>query len=197
MAEGCILLVRHGQTEWNLVGRYQGWGDSPLTPLGIAQAEAVGRHLRRLADAAEAPIVSSPIGRARMTAELIRAQLGRDDPIALDDRLREVSIGSWEELTRPEIADRAPGIFAGDGRWEWYFRAPGGESYDEFAGRVGAWLADAAGQRLIVVAHGIVTRVLRGLYGGLPRHIALRLPVPQDCIFRLAQGAVEEIPVEF
>jgi probable phosphoglycerate mutase len=192
---GSILLVRHGQTEWNLVGRYQGWGDSPLTPLGLAQAEAIGRHLRTLPEAREAAIVASPIGRARRSAELIRAQLRRDDPIVFDDRLREISLGSWDGLTRAEIAAAAPGIFAGDGRREWYFRSPDGESYEEFAGRIAAWVGEAGGQRLIVVAHGIVTRVLRGLYAGLPRHVALRLPVPQDCIFRLAGGTIEEIAV--
>jgi probable phosphoglycerate mutase len=192
---GCILLVRHGQTEWNLVGRYQGWGDSPLTPLGIAQAEAIGRHLREIPEARDAAIVSSPIGRARRSAELIHGQLGSDAPITLDERLREISLGSWDGFDRGEIAALVPGIFERDGRYEWYFRTPTGETYDEFAGRIASWVEETAGKTLIVVAHGIVTRVMRGLYGGLPRHIALRLPVPQDRIFRLAGGMVEEIEV--
>ena len=192
---GTILLVRHGQTEWNLVGRYQGWGDSPLTALGIAQAQAIGRHLRNIPEAGDAPIVSSPIGRARRSAGLIREQLGTTAPITFDERLREISLGSWDGLDRNEIAALVPGIFTGDGRWEWYFRTPSGETYDEFAGRLAAWLADADGQTLIVVAHGIVTRAMRGLYAGLPRATALRLPVPQDRIFRLADGRVEEIEV--
>ena len=195
MSGGAILLIRHGQTEWNLAGRYQGWGDSPLTPLGVAQAEAIGRCLRGLAEAQDASIVSSPIGRARRSAELIRAQLHREAPISFDERLREISIGSWDGLTRAEIAARRPGIFDGDGRGEWYFRAPDGETYDEFAGRIAAWLDEAAGQDLIVVAHGIVTRVLRGMYARLPRQLALRLPVPQDRIFRLAGGVIDEIEV--
>lgn len=192
---GCILLVRHGQTEWNLVGRYQGWGDSPLTPLGIAQAEAIGRHLRDIAEARDAPIVASPIGRARRSAELIREQLGSTAPITFDDRLREISLGSWDGLDRTEIAALVPGIFERDGRYEWYFRTPTGETYDEFAGRISSWMEEAAGKTLIMVAHGVVTRVMRGLYAGLPRHIALRLPVPQDRIFRLADGRVEEIEI--
>lgn len=192
---GTILLVRHGQTEWNLVGRYQGWGDSPLTALGIAQAEAIGRHLRTLPEARNAAMVASPIGRARRSAELIRGQLGYDLPLTFDERLREISIGSWDGLTRAEIATRRPGIFDGDGRAEWYFRAPGGETYEQFAGRIAAWLGDADGRTLIVVAHGIVTRAMRGLYAGLPRAISLRLPVPQDRIFRLAGGTIEELCV--
>jgi probable phosphoglycerate mutase len=185
--------VRHGQTEWNLVGRYQGWGDSPLTPLGIVQAEAIGHYLRDIPEARDAAIVASPIGRARRSAELIREQLGSTASLTFDDRLREISLGSWDGLDRSEIAALVPGIFERDGRYEWYSRAPTGETYEEFAGRIASWLSEADEGTKIVVAHGIVTRVMRGLYAGLPRHIALRLPVPQDCIFRLADGRVEQI----
>jgi len=193
---GSILLVRHGETEWNLARRYQGWSDSPLTARGLAQAEAIGRYLCTHPDAAEATIISSPIGRARRTAEIIRECLGRSEPLRLDDRLRELSFGSWDGLGRDEIATLAPGVFDGDGRHEWYFRTPDGETYDRFSGRIAAWLAEAAGQRLIVVCHGVVTRVLRGLYAGLPRAVAMRLPVPQDRICRLADGRIEEIEVK-
>jgi broad specificity phosphatase PhoE len=192
---GLILLVRHGETEWNLARRYQGWSDSPLTARGLAQAEAIGRHLCTDPDAAGATIVASPIGRARRTAEIIRDCLGTDVALHFDERLRELSFGSWDGLRRDDIAALAPGVFDGDGFHEWYFRTPDGESYNGFRGRLAAWLAETEGQRLIVVSHGVVTRVLRGLYVGLPRAVALRLPVPQDRIFRLADGTIEEIIV--
>jgi probable phosphoglycerate mutase len=192
---GVIYLVRHGETEWNLARRYQGWGDSPLTRRGVAQAEAIGRALARLPEVADAAILSSPLGRARRTAELIQAALASIAPIAFDERLREISIGAWDGLDRDEIAALQPGIFDGDGRHEWYFRTPDGERYETFAGRIGAWLGEQADGVRIVVAHGIVTRVLRGLYAGLPRAVALSLPVPQDRIFRLADGQIEEIVV--
>jgi broad specificity phosphatase PhoE len=192
---GSILLVRHGETEWNLARRYQGWSDSPLTARGLAQAEAIGRYLCTDPDAAGATIIASPIGRARRTAEIIRDCLGRAAPMRFDERLREISLGSWDGLDRDEIAVLAPGIFDGDGYHEWYFRAPDGETFDVFSGRIAAWLAETEGQRLIVVSHGVVTRVLRGLYAGLPRAVALSLPVPQDRIYRLAAGAIEEIEI--
>jgi broad specificity phosphatase PhoE len=195
MSGGVIYLVRHGETEWNRTRRYQGWSDSPLTEHGLAQAEAIGRLLRRLPDAQSAELVASPIGRARHTAEIIRDRLGRSEPLRFDDRLREISLGSWDGLDRAEIAALRPGIFDGDNYHEWYFATPDGESYEVFAGRVAAWLAEAADWPLIVVTHGIVTRVLRGLYAGLPRAAALRLPVPQDQIFRLANGGIEDIAV--
>ncbi|HYU11332.1 MAG TPA: histidine phosphatase family protein [Stellaceae bacterium] len=195
MSGGSILLVRHGETEWNLARRYQGWSDSPLTARGLAQAEAIGRHLRSHPDTAGATIVASPIGRARRTAEIIRECLGSTVSMSFDERLREISLGSWDGLERAEIETLVPGIFDGDGYHEWYFRTPDGESYDGFSGRIAAWLAETAEQQLIVVSHGVVTRVLRGLYAGLPRAVALSLPVPQDRIFRLAGGRIEEIEI--
>src|SRR3954454_20670134 len=68
---GTVLLVRHGETEWNRIRRSQGWLASPLTLEGIAQAEAIGRRLRLVPEAAAAEIVASPLGRARRTAEII------------------------------------------------------------------------------------------------------------------------------
>ena len=196
MSGGSILLVRHGETEWNLARRYQGWSDSPLTARGLAQAEAIGHYLCTDPEAAEATIISSPIGRARRTAEIIRECLGGAMPLRFDERLREISLGSWDGLHRDEIEALVPGVFDGDGYHEWYFRTPDGESYDGFSGRIAAWLAETEGQRLIVVCHGVVTRVLRGLYAGLLRDVAMRLPVPQDRIFRLANGMIEEIIVD-
>ena len=191
-----IFLVRHGETEWNRIRRYQGGSDSPLTERGVVQAAALGRRLAAMPEAARAEIVASPIGRARRTAEIIAECLGRAALIRFDDRLREISLGSWDGLDRREIVARAPELFATeDGRWEWYFLTPDGETYDAFAGRIAAWLAELGDEPVIVVCHGIVTRVLRGLYAGLPRDEALRLAVPQDRIFRLAGGAIEEIPV--
>jgi probable phosphoglycerate mutase len=190
-----ILLVRHGETEWNLAHLYQGWSDSPLTSRGVAQAEAIGRKLGELPEANGLPIVASPLGRARRTAELIQAARADLSPIRFDERLKEISVSAWDGLDRDEIEALSPGIFDGDGHHEWYFRCPDGETYDQFAGRIGAWLADAGAGTLIAVAHGVVTRVLRGLYAGLPCEVALSLPVPQDVIWRLADGRIDEIAV--
>jgi len=191
-----IFLVRHGETEWNLARRHQGRFDAPLTERGVAQARAIGRRLATLPEAERAPIVASPQERARRTAEIIRAELGDAAVLTIDQRLREHSVGSWDGLTYDAIAAKLPGVFDGDGAHEWYFRAPDSESYAAFAGRVGDWLR---GQNdsipVIVVAHGLVSRVLRGLYAGLPRETALLLPVPQDRIFRLSAGVIETLAV--
>ncbi len=156
----------------------------------------MGRLLGTLPDAASARIVASPLGRARRTAEIIRQHCPAAPELRLDDRLRELSIGSWDGLTYDEIATRSPGVFDGEGRYEWYFRSPDGERYEAFAARIGEWL-HAPGEMcfLVVVTHGIVTRVLRGLYANLPREVALVLPVPQDKVFRLSGGLIDEIVV--
>ena len=193
---GCILQVRHGETQWNLARRFQGQFDSPLTERGIAQAHAVGRLVQKLPEAAFARIVASPLGRARRTAEIIRDHLTAGAELTIDDRLREISVGSWDGLTYSDIARRFPGIFDGEGRHDWYFRSPDGDTYETFAARVGEWLRASAGSPFVIaVTHGIVSRVLRGLYAGLPREVALTLPVPQDKVFRLCDGVIEELRV--
>ena len=188
-----IFLVRHGETEWNRTGRYQGRFDSPLTAGGVAQAEAIGMRLAALPEAADAAMVASPLGRAVRTAAIIAECLGHRAPPRIDERLRELSLGAWDGLDRAEIRRRAPALFIGPDRRNWYFRSPDGETYEAFAARLAAWLGDADERPTIAVCHGVVTRVLRGLYAGLPRQEALALPAPQDRIFRLAGGRIGEI----
>jgi broad specificity phosphatase PhoE len=193
---GAILLVRHGETEWNLARRIQGRFDSPLTERGVAQARAIGRLVRALPNARSARIVTSPLGRAMRTAQIIAEHLPTGCELVTDARLREISAGSWDGLTFRDIELRCPGIFDGEGRYEWNFRAPGGESYEGFAARIGEWLRDLVDAPLsIAVSHGVVSRVMRGLYADLPRDVALTLPVPQDRVFLLASGFIEELRV--
>jgi probable phosphoglycerate mutase len=193
--QSTLLLIRHGETEWNVARRYQGQLDSPLTKRGIAQAEAIGLRILELPEFDTAPVVASPLGRARQTAAIICASR-RSPAFGTDERLREITLGSWDGLFRDEIAARSPGIFETNGSYEWYFHSADGERYDAFHARVAAFLHDALTRpMLIIVAHGVVSRVLRGLYAGLPRDAALSLPVPQERIFRLSEGRIEELPV--
>src|SRR5216683_429889 len=184
--------VPANRASWQVMERLGMMRDPPLTARGIAQAEAIGHRLRALPEAAAAEIVASPIGRARRTAEIVADCLGRTAPPRFDERLREISLGSWDGLDRAEIRSRMGASFE---EFEWYFHTPDGESYDVFAGRIAAWLKEAGDGPVIAVSHGVVTRVLRGLYTSLPRADALRLPVPQDRIFRLAGGMIEDLVV--
>lgn len=189
-----IYLVRHGETLWNREGRMQGHLDSPLSPRGEDQARRVGEALRPMVDDGFA-MVSSPLGRTRQTAAIISAALARD-PAACrhDDRLKEMTWGEWDGLTREEIELRSPGELERRLKEHWTYPPPGGESYEIVAARVALWLDEvAADSRLVVVAHGTMGRVLRGLYAGLSQADTLSLEEPQDAFFRLNGGGIERI----
>jgi broad specificity phosphatase PhoE len=194
-----IYLVRHGRTEFNAEGRFQGHCDSPLTPLGVAQAGRYGGLLGRLVpDPADWTLVSSPLGRAVATAEIIAGAVGFAPDFQRDARLAEIGMGGWDGLTDYEIEMTSPGARAGASRYDFFFRAPDGEGYAAFAARLKSWLDEtlADGRPTIAVSHGVAGRVLRGLYAGMDAREALKLAAPQDAIFRLAGGRIERIDCE-
>ena len=197
MAEQTLYLVRHGETDWNRAGRVQGHLDSPLTLLGREQARRAGLTLAVLLEG-EPPflLLASPLGRAAASAALIIEALGH--PLAdqrVEDRLKEVSWGRWEGLTRAEIAARDADL------WRWreadpsHRPPPGGESHAMLADRARSWLESVADlPRLIVVGHGAWGRALRGVYQRLSPDDAMALDEPQDALFRLTAGTVTRIP---
>ena len=190
-----IYLARHGQTEFNVARRYQGQGDSPLTARGQAQARRMGERLAALVpDLHGWRLCSSPLGRARHTAEIIADALGGVLAVETDARLAEVSMGAWDGLTFEEVEARRPRQVE---HCERHFHGPGGESFEGLSARLGAWL-DEVGARgqVIAVSHGVSGRVLRGLYGGLPRNRMLRLDAPQDALHLLEGGRVRRIACE-
>jgi probable phosphoglycerate mutase len=191
-----IYLVRHGQTVWNQERRIQGHGDSPLTELGVRQAQAVAGLLADLlrGEAGAWRIVSSPLGRAAATAEVIGERLSL--PVELDERLKEMSWGPHDGRLRRELEREHPDTF---GRTNWAFDVPDGETYDEVAARVGSWLSDLPPEpdrRVIAVSHGITGRVMRGLYADMARDEAATQDVPQDAVFLLQHGRVGRIDCE-
>jgi broad specificity phosphatase PhoE len=194
-----MFLALHGQTEWNSEGRVQGHLDSPLTEHGRRQAVAAARLLGgRDLVSGTFEMVCSPLGRTYQTARIIAAELGFDiSAIRNEDRLKEVSLGRWEGHTRAEVEARWPDRIAGSNRYDWFFRSPDGETYDDVAGRLREWLeANAHRDRLIIVTHGIASRVLRGLYAGLAVEDALRLEVARDAVFRLADGQIAKLTAD-
>lgn len=187
-----IYLIRHGETEWNAQGRFQGRLDSVLTNTGVKQAEAIGIRLAGLELTFDA-FITSPLGRTRQTAAII-AGLARLPAVQCDDRLAEVSLGSWDGLTDIDIDAQWPGLLDGSTQFEWFFRSPDGESYDAVFQRAECWLRERQGVT-VAVSHGLISRLIRGAYSGLPKTEALSLPVPQDVIWRLSNGRIEPISV--
>ncbi|WP_280238154.1 bifunctional RNase H/acid phosphatase [Nocardia abscessus] len=147
-----LLLLRHGQTELSVQRRYSGRGNPPLTPLGREQAARAAKMLA--AKGGITAVVSSPLGRARETAEAAAAALGV--PVEVHDGLIETDFGVWEGLTFAEAAQRDPDLHA---RWigDPTVAAPGGESFEEVTGRVDAARRDLLerypGANLVVVSH--------------------------------------------
>ena len=187
-----IYLIRHGETEWNAQGRFQGRLDSVLTNTGVKQAEASGSRLAGLELSFDA-FITSPLGRTRQTAAII-AGLARLPAVQCDDRLAEVSLGSWDGLTDIDIDAQWPGLLDGSTQFDWFFRSPDGESYDAVFQRAECWLRERQGVT-VAVSHGLISRLIRGAYIGLPKTEALSLPVPQDVIWRLSNGRIEPISV--
>lgn len=182
-----LYLIRHGETEYNVQGRLQGSLDSPLTSQGIRQARAIGRSLRKLIEGPKAwTIESSPLMRALTTARIIGDELGLTSPIVVEDRLREVSLGSWEGLTVEEIDERWPEAEIKKSiRRAWARHCLNGEAYETSSARLAGWLSEKAAGDRIVVTHGIAGSILRGLFAGLPRDQLLGLPVQQNMFFEL------------
>jgi broad specificity phosphatase PhoE len=186
-----IYLIRHGQTEMNKVGRFQGRLDSPLTALGEAQARRVGARLKALAAEVGGAwaIDASPLGRTRRTAELVAEGMGlavrRYDP-----RLAEVDFGPWEGLTRDEIVALRPDLAEVRA---FFLRCPDGETYEALTSRARSWMDEAlaAREHIVAVSHAGVGRLMRGLCLGLTLDEIRALDTPQDVVFRLADGAVE------
>lgn len=188
-----IYLVRHGQTAFNAEGRLQGHVDSPLTELGRAQAAMAGAALARLTSGeAGWRIISSPLGRARDTAEAIRAALAAPE-VEIDERLIELSWGPWDGGLRADLKARHPEAFGETG---WAFTAPIGERFEDAQARLGDWLTSLPPEpdrRVIAVSHGVAGRLLRGVYAGLSKADTLAQQVPQDACFRLSGGTIARL----
>jgi len=156
-----LLIARHGETDWNREGRWQGWADPPLNDTGRAQARELARLLRTTPFDA---VYSSDLRRAHETAEILAAPHGV--PVVVDPGLREIDVGSWSGLTRAEIRSRFP-----DGE------RPDGETHEEHAARTRAAVIrlarDHPGGRILVVAHGGTIRSIHDVISDVPYH-----PVP-------------------
>jgi broad specificity phosphatase PhoE len=159
-----LVVWRHGRTEWNAGGRFQGQLDPPLDAVGRAQAARTAPHLAAVLAGEDTVLVSSDLVRARDTAAALAPLLGV--PVQVDPRLREHGLGSWEGLTREEVAERHPEQYA-----DWLAGRPvrgrGGEPAEEVARRAVAAVADlpAAGTAVLVTHGGTAGRLVEALLG--------------------------------
>jgi len=166
-----VLCIRHGETDWNAAGRWQGHAPVPLNAAGYAQSQALGRYLARNGWGIAA-IYSSDLPRAMQTAQAIAEALGL--VVRPDSRLRETDLGEWQGLTREEVlawdAERYAAYLA-----DWRrIPAPGGEARLAVGARARAAFdeiaAHHAGQTVALVTHGgTLGMLLETLFGPLER----------------------------
>jgi broad specificity phosphatase PhoE len=158
MAHRTLVLIRHGQTDWNVEERFQGQLDIPLNAVGYSQAEALNRQFAEMQfDTA----YSSPLRRAIETARIIAGSRIQSDP-----RLTEIHHGSWQGKTKQEIAEQWPD------QWEEWtkdplsFTAPGGESPESLRTRIRDFLSTLEGTNILCVSHGAVIQMFLSILEG-------------------------------
>jgi 2,3-bisphosphoglycerate-dependent phosphoglycerate mutase len=164
MAVTLVLLARHGESDWNAAGRYQGHADRPLTEQGRRQAEELASRLARVRLDA---VYSSDLARARDTARPVAEAHGLR--VETLPELREVDVGSWSGLTREEAEQQFPEGFQ---RWlRWELGWEDGESFEEMGARVVGAVRRLAARhpsgRILVVSHGGSIRAVHAAAAGM------------------------------
>lgn len=178
MAIVTLYIVRHGRSEWNAEGKFQGWMPSQLDQEGISQAKSLAAYLTRYPIT---EIFSSDLKRCRQTAAPIAERTGLE--VQFNEALREVSHGTWEGKTRSEVADAFPNDFEQFMSDRANFRVPGGETLDEVGDRIELFVRGQvqkqsnAARHVVFVTHGTATRVLVSRLLGFPLHRAGALRV--------------------
>ncbi len=176
-----LIFVRHGETEWNVLGKFQGFQDSPLTETGLQQTLAVGKRFKKI----ECDhLYSSDLGRAYQTAQPISEATGQ--AIITDPALREKNLGIFEGLTSETLLERYPEEYERFQKLEPDYAVPGSESAQQFYERsITAFqnLADShPEQTIVVVTHGgCLGNLFRFLFN-LPFEIPRRFAVPNTSL---------------
>lgn len=188
-----LLLVRHGETDWNRDQRWQGHSDTPLNERGRQQARALAETIDR-----PDHIYASDLARARETAEILGSRFGV--AVELDVRLRERGFGAWEGLTSGEIeasfAAEHSRWRAGEGAG-----APDAEAFEDFAARVRSFVEEVLSRHgdeiVLVVAHGGTIRAIHAAANGLDYVRDHRsIPAVANCVvskFALRDGKLAPI----
>jgi len=182
-----LYLLRHGQTEWNAAGRFQGHMNSDLTDIGQGHAVTQGRLLTSVFnDFPDIDVYGSPLGRVRQTAQIALAAHNRT-PVLRDD-LKEISVGDWEGVSRHDIEAGWPDLFnASQTSLELSISAPNGEGYDALYERCQRFLKGLKGPS-VIFSHGITISFIRSIVRGLSYEELTQLNNLQGCIYVIKDG---------
>jgi len=155
-----IILVRHGQTEWNRVERFRGRADVPLNETGLVQAEVTGKRIS--AEWLPMAVYSSPLSRAVKTAESIAGYFNL--AVRVHTGLIDIDYGQWEGLTPDEVRERWPEMIDGWYNTPAFIRIPGGETLPDVRARameaVNELVDCHGGQTVVVVGHTVINRII-------------------------------------
>jgi broad specificity phosphatase PhoE len=164
-----LILVRHGETDWNVEGRYQGQADPPLNERGREQARQTAAEIAMLRPDA---IYSSPLKRAWETAQIIAEVAGIPDVIP-EPRLKEISQGEWEGMLVTEIQAEYPEEFRLWLEHPWQLKLPGRESLQDLEKRVMDAVNDILvrhrGEKVVIVSHKQPIAIIKIHFQGIPK----------------------------
>lgn len=162
-----LYITRHGETEWNMEKRMQGWLDSNLTEEGVKNALSLGDRLKETKLAA---IFSSPSGRTKNTTELIRGE--REIPIIYDENLKEMNLGEWEGKTQTSIVEKYPEEYEAFWNMPHLFSPIGGESFEETRERAFKVLNRIQKEyqtgNILIVTHAVLIKCLYSIFKNSP-----------------------------
>ena len=194
-----LILVRHGESEWNRAGRIQGQVNSPLTDLGISQAIAIRNYLSGIFINQELKIYTSPLDRAIQTAKIIAQGIDCfGSELIIEERLNDFNLG---EISGTFGWDKVAEIFPEQAKLRLQdpmrFHPSGGESGADFEARLRSLLEDLMddGTLKLMVSHGIVNKFIRGILKNLSGKEMINLGESQNTIYRLEQGEETEIKI--
>jgi probable phosphoglycerate mutase len=196
-----LLLARHGQTQANAEHRYLGALDLPLNQRGVEQAHELSQLLNERVDV----IYSSPLLRARKTAEIVAGYLGL--PVHIAPAFRERHVGVFEGLTQKQAQEQFPALWSQNITRHWLAAPDGGESISAVFDRVSQGLANLvrahSGQAVLLIAHGFVAKVVRALVLGstsdffewqLENAALLPLKISQKSLLQQNWISLKELP---
>lgn len=182
-----LLLLRHGETEWNRAGQLQGKKNSPLTDKGRSQARRQAKVLRRIRPSlAQHTLFASPLGRAQETARLAF----EGDPFITDDRLAEIGLGRWEGTTRNACLDSDPDLASTvKNDFDFYVNAPDGEGLAALSERIAAFLGELKAPA-VIVSHKVTLSVMHALLTGQEGMLSCDLAPPQGSVLQFRRNKV-------
>ncbi|EGQ9701948.1 histidine phosphatase family protein [Vibrio parahaemolyticus] len=187
-----IFVLRHGETEFNADKKLQGHCNSSLTSKGSDQARRVGTTLKQYVENRPFRVYSSTLGRALQTSQIVCEELNYSyENLNKEPRLKEFSLGEWEQRTIPSLEQEIPNLLAQN---DWYLQAPNCETYESVRERLSSWLSDVThDEDIVVVSHGLTGIVLRGLLLGMDYTQVWQQDLPQDAFFIIEDGRITRV----